>query len=304
MPIKDSQKSSLAELRKLMEGDEFICNLHTDDVYLLRYLECVGFDPEKAFEKIKAFYTFLQESPKWFALGCPTDKKELIDKDIRVLPKEHDKEGRPIYIYKLAFTILQKSTERDACEIYGEHVAMKLRSYSKRTQIMVQHLFNNILFNADMGQYDNINANYNDANPFPRSTVSSPYPSPYSNISNVVALDDFFLEVLIMDDCVARKGLCVIVDIANFPWRVMKWLTPHNIAMCVKRILTMPIKEYRFHEYIDKDVLPKEYGGDKEIMFDYQHYIFNKNSSIAESFRINRKMYLDTIQDVKKKQTE
>nr|CAI5865408.1 unnamed protein product [Callosobruchus analis] len=83
-----------------------------------------------------------------------------------------------------AFTILQKSTERDACEIYGEHVAMKLRSYSKRTQIMVQHLFNNILFNADMGQYDNINANYNDANPFPRSTVSSPYPSPYSNISS------------------------------------------------------------------------------------------------------------------------
>ncbi|VEN60041.1 unnamed protein product, partial [Callosobruchus maculatus] len=57
MPIKDSQKSSLAELKKLMNGDEYICNLRTDDVYLLRYLECVEFDPEKAFEKVLLYNT-------------------------------------------------------------------------------------------------------------------------------------------------------------------------------------------------------------------------------------------------------
>lgn len=54
-----------------------------------------------------------------------------------------------------AFDVMQSCVQRrDSCDIYGEHVAMKLRTYTKMTQNMVQHLFNNILFNADMGQYN------------------------------------------------------------------------------------------------------------------------------------------------------
>lgn len=54
-----------------------------------------------------------------------------------------------------AFDIMQSCVQqRDSCDIYGEYVATKLRAYSRSTQNMVQHLFNNILFNADMGQYD------------------------------------------------------------------------------------------------------------------------------------------------------
>lgn len=54
-----------------------------------------------------------------------------------------------------AFDVMQSCVQqRDSCDIYGEHVAMKLRTYTKTTQNMVQHLFNNILFKADMGQYN------------------------------------------------------------------------------------------------------------------------------------------------------
>ncbi|XP_066263077.1 transcription factor Adf-1-like [Euwallacea similis] len=49
-----------------------------------------------------------------------------------------------------------KQLKADECNVYGRHVANKLRSYTKRTRNMVQHYINNILFNADMGQYDNI----------------------------------------------------------------------------------------------------------------------------------------------------
>ncbi|KAG5898804.1 hypothetical protein JTB14_011014 [Gonioctena quinquepunctata] len=38
----------------------------------------------------------------------------------------------------------------DECGVYGQHVAHKLRSYSKKTRAVVQH---NIIFSADMGQY-------------------------------------------------------------------------------------------------------------------------------------------------------
>lgn len=74
-----------------------------------------------------------------------------------------------------AFSILKSSAERDASDIYGEHIAMKLKSYGKRTQSVVQHLINNVLFNADMGQYENISGN-------PAATSSNPLPSLYRSI--------------------------------------------------------------------------------------------------------------------------
>lgn len=44
----------------------------------------------------------------------------------------------------------------DMCDTYGQHVAHKLKAYSQKTQNIVQHHFNTILFNADMGAYDNV----------------------------------------------------------------------------------------------------------------------------------------------------
>ncbi|KRT85324.1 Myb/SANT-like transcription factor, partial [Oryctes borbonicus] len=73
---------------------------------------------------------------------------------------KHETEADPCI--EEAYNVLKTSATRDACDIYGEHIAMKLRNYSSRTQSVVQHLFNNILFNADMGQYDeNKKLNYN-----------------------------------------------------------------------------------------------------------------------------------------------
>ncbi|KAG7162741.1 uncharacterized protein LOC121873514 [Homarus americanus] len=46
------------------------------------------------------------------------------------------------------------SSQQDECGVYGQHVANKLRNYSKRTRAIVQHHMNNTLFNADMGQFD------------------------------------------------------------------------------------------------------------------------------------------------------
>ena len=52
-----------------------------------------------------------------------------------------------------AFDIMEKSIERDAAGVYGEHVAMKVRSYDSHTFSIVQHIINNTLFDADMGKY-------------------------------------------------------------------------------------------------------------------------------------------------------
>lgn len=46
------------------------------------------------------------------------------------------------------------STAPDEWSIYGQHVGNKLRKYNKQTGIMVQHLINSILFEADFGKYE------------------------------------------------------------------------------------------------------------------------------------------------------
>lgn len=97
-----------------------------------------------------------------------------------------------------AFQILKESIARkeippDSCAIYSPHVANKLRSYSNKTQIQVEHAINNILFKVNMGRYD---YNY----PVPNSpihylsdhnTTSSPLPSPtFSNSSTISSISN------------------------------------------------------------------------------------------------------------------
>lgn len=43
----------------------------------------------------------------------------------------------------------------DECSAYGQYVASKLRNYAKKTRNIVEHEINNVLFMADMGNYDN-----------------------------------------------------------------------------------------------------------------------------------------------------
>lgn len=46
----------------------------------------------------------------------------------------------------------------DESTTYGLHVGNKIRNYTPKTRALVQHYFNNILFEADMGKYDFVNS--------------------------------------------------------------------------------------------------------------------------------------------------
>lgn len=51
--------------------------------------------------------------------------------------------------------VLKRRRARDQSTTFGEHVANKHRSYSSRTKCVVEHLISNILFDADIGKYEN-----------------------------------------------------------------------------------------------------------------------------------------------------
>lgn len=43
---------------------------------------------------------------------------------------------------------------KEECSTFGQHIANKLLKYSSRTRAMVEHAINNIIFEADIGKYD------------------------------------------------------------------------------------------------------------------------------------------------------
>lgn len=57
--------------------------------------------------------------------------------------------------YEVMKTLVAKTVERDEYQIYGEHVACKIRKlttdYAKST---VQHFINSILYEAELGKYN------------------------------------------------------------------------------------------------------------------------------------------------------
>ncbi|XP_046141329.1 uncharacterized protein LOC114881507 [Osmia bicornis bicornis] len=56
-----------------------------------------------------------------------------------------------------AYQIMKQSTAKEQpneCDIYSKHIANKLRKYTHRTRAQVEWAINNILFEADMGMFD------------------------------------------------------------------------------------------------------------------------------------------------------
>lgn len=53
---------------------------------------------------------------------------------------------------------LNRSLSEDSCATYAAHVANKLRSYTQQVRVQVEHAINNILYEADIGKYNNTNS--------------------------------------------------------------------------------------------------------------------------------------------------
>jgi hypothetical protein len=100
-----------------------------------------------------------------------------------------------------ATTSLQ--TNEDYCSVFGKYVANKLRNCNKRTRTIAEYHINNILFQAELGQYDTHVGSSAPSTPLPspRSPIQTPtsrssysnHPSPImyntSQVSNTAPLE-------------------------------------------------------------------------------------------------------------------
>lgn len=50
---------------------------------------------------MKDHFDLMVEYPAWFTTKAPMDKMDIIERDLRVTPGTHDKDGRIVYIVKV-----------------------------------------------------------------------------------------------------------------------------------------------------------------------------------------------------------
>ncbi|KRT82610.1 CRAL-TRIO domain containing protein [Oryctes borbonicus] len=118
-------------------------------------------------------------------------------------------------------------------------------------------------------------------------------------------VDFIWFESVLDDPDVQKHGLCLLIDISGFSWRLINWLTPTNIKRLVRKLENIILKDATFHmvrcskfaklaismvwpflpdllkekfifhyndlkpllKDISTDNLPKEYGGTLEVDF-------------------------------------
>ncbi|CAG9862256.1 unnamed protein product [Phyllotreta striolata] len=247
--VLNKHDNALEQLKKLVENLDVIPN----ENYLKRFLYGADFNVDEAFKKIKSSKEHMLDQHDWYRKDGPLKLKEFIEKDIRAVLPDCDKDGRPIYLVKNG--------------------------------------------NIDV------------------STMS---------LFDVVAVDDVWIESILMERPeAAAKGLCVIIDIKDQSWKLSKWMQPNLIKQSIRKTDNLPFKDFKvhvvnnswwisigikmmwpflpqkfkdmmhfhfnnlesFYEYIDKEVLPIEYGGLKEVKYaQLYEKLYERNDQIFESF--------------------
>lgn len=246
-------QKSMDNLKNLVKN----ADIEANDNYLKRFLYGTDMNIEESFKKIKCSHDHRKEYQDWYCKDGPLKYKHFIDKNIRIALEDCDNEGRPIYICK-------------------------------------------------------------NGNIEPNSM----------SLLDVVAVDDVWIEsILNQHPEVAAKGLCVIMDIKDQHWKLMKWMQPDIIRQSIMKIDNLPFKNFKVHvvnnswwisiaikivwpflsqklkdmikfhfdnkevffQYIDKKVLPIEYGGLNEIKYaELYDNLYKRNEEIFNSFIVNR----------------
>lgn len=68
-----------------------------------------------------------------------------------------------------------------------------------------------------------------------------------TTIQKVAQFDDLWLEAILDEPETQANGLCCIIDMAGFSWKLFRWFTPGNVRIATKRTELLPTKKLVIH---------------------------------------------------------
>ncbi|XP_017771839.1 PREDICTED: clavesin-1-like [Nicrophorus vespilloides] len=114
---RDDIAERVQQLRTLVLADENLKKMRTDDSFLLRFLQSCKFIVELAAKRMVSYYEMIDEYPDWFKINSPEENRGLLYRNMRAMLTQRDKEGRGIYVVKLANINPSKVTMKEVVNV-------------------------------------------------------------------------------------------------------------------------------------------------------------------------------------------
>jgi len=111
------KKDKIEELR-LKVKDSALKDIRTDDIYLYRFLHCCDWNVESAYNRITRVTQHRKTNSEWFVMTPDVDEyNRLLKKNIKFMLDKRDKNGRRIYVTKMANVNVSDTTVYDQAQL-------------------------------------------------------------------------------------------------------------------------------------------------------------------------------------------
>ncbi|XP_063697726.1 alpha-tocopherol transfer protein-like [Culicoides brevitarsis] len=224
------KKSRMKELQALIvENDPYA---RTDDIYLIRWLSCRDWDVQAAYRRRMKYYNFRKLHADWYPRKDITEHEKMLQREYGFMLDGRDKNGRRVYLARASRINLHEHT-----------------------------------------------------------------------FDEKIALDNLWFDMVCEELETIKNGVTVVIDMKDIAWSTIKWaLNSQNMKLCSRYCGFVPLRYVEIHlintskianliislcfpflsdglkerihfhksnleslhKFVGKDVLPMEYGGDKD----------------------------------------
>ncbi|KAF5300277.1 hypothetical protein FQA39_LY11134 [Lamprigera yunnana] len=137
---EDDIHNYVEQLRFLMLEDCKLREFRTDSVFLLKFLHCTEFNLPLTLTKIRNYYDFCFEHPKWFAHIAPLEVRDKIERNDKMIMSERDLNGRGIFIVKVGRIRTDNSSpqeETQLIELWIEQLTGDIKTQSSGVSVIL-----------------------------------------------------------------------------------------------------------------------------------------------------------------------
>uniref|UniRef100_A0A336KUT1 CSON000542 protein n=1 Tax=Culicoides sonorensis TaxID=179676 RepID=A0A336KUT1_CULSO len=232
--LNDKEKKlKVRELRKLItESDS---NARTDDVYLIRWLNCRNWNVDAAYRRRVKHYNFRKLHPDWYPCKKFPEYEPILKKNISFMLEDRDKNGRRVYLARANRVNLEEFSMEEKIQmdsLWFDMVCNELETIENGVSVIID--MKGVPWNTvrwfTIPQNIKISSRYAGFTPLKYVEIHILNTSPLANV--IIAVSFPFLS----------EGL---KERIHFHRANMKSL----------------------HKYVGKDCLPREYGGQKKLNF-------------------------------------
>ncbi|XP_077519336.1 alpha-tocopherol transfer protein-like isoform X1 [Amblyomma americanum] len=231
---------ALEELLVLLDGEAAVLRTRTDPMFLLRFLRARKFDTPAAFQLLRNYYRMRFENPDLYQDLYPSSVKEIFDLQCLGFLRDPDAEGRKVFLLRMG------KWSPDVCSLEAMYkpstLAWELALEEAGTQV------NGIVALVDLDG------------------------GSLKHVASMSPAHAFKIVYCVQECYPIRLKAIHIVNQPLFFTLLLRFLKPLVKNKFFQRLHLHGRNYASLHEYLPREILPSEYGGEREP-FDNSEFV-------------------------------